>query len=92
MIFGPPWVPLGPLGFPWGPGDPSSGLDPEAAIASYEQFKRDYKPPGDSETTETQCRNQNFNFVPIVVEANCGGWGKEALRVSASIEKSIEAA
>eukprot|EP00973_Karenia_brevis_P003379 465774-Karenia_brevis.AAC.1 len=55
-----------------------AGINPEAVISDYEQFKRDFQPPGDSETTERQCQSQGFVFLPMVVESHSGGWGKAA--------------
>ena len=64
---------------------------PTSVVAEYEHFKRGYKTPGDTESTERQCQIQGFQFVPMVVEAHGGGWGKGALQVLDAVAKSVEA-
>ena len=66
--------------------------DPKAVITHYENFKRDYRTPGDTESTDEQRQAQGFQFVPMVIEAHGGGWGKGALQVLDAIAKSVEAA
>ena len=46
--------------------------DPDAATIKYEDFKCSYK------DTASQCQDQGMSFVPMVVEAVGGGWGKVA--------------
>ena len=62
--------------------------NPMSVITDYEDFKRKYQPPGDTETTEKQCEAQGLRFIPMVVESHAGGWGKEALRIIDGIAKA----
>ena len=66
--------------------------DPYGVLASYETLKRNFQPPGDSESTDVQCTRQGFRFAPMVVEAHAGGWSKEARRVLDAIAKHVHAA
>ena len=50
--------------------------DPEGVLASYEQFKKDFKAPGEAETTEVLCTRQGITFRPMVVEAHAQGDGR----------------
>ena len=54
----------------------------EAACIQYEDFKRSHK------DTANECRRQGFGFIPMVVEAVGGGWGKEARKVWSEFAKS----
>ena len=65
---------------------------PELVLTGYEDFKREHKPPGETETTETLCRNEGLNFVPMVVEAHGGGWSTAARAVLDGIAKCVAAA
>jgi len=64
---------------------------PEAVVANYEEFKRNCKPQGETETTEVQCSHQRICFVPMVLEAHSGGWGKTARQALDVIAKSVAA-
>ena len=48
--------------------------NPSGVASAYAQFKRDFAPPGETETTEQLCKAEGFRFVPMVVEAHGGGW------------------
>ena len=50
--------------------------DPGSIVVAYEQTKRDFKPPGESDTTEVLCSSEGLQFQPMVVEAHAGGWTK----------------
>ena len=62
---------------------------PELVLSKYEDHKREYKAPGEPETTDTLCANQGLRFVPMVLEAHGGGWSKTARGVLDSIAKSV---
>ena len=47
----------------------SSARDGSSAVSNYESFKRTYL------DTETNCRDEGIKFIPLVCEANGGGWG-----------------
>ena len=49
-----------------------SVTDPCAAPTRYEDFKSAYKDTG------ALCREQGFSFIPMIMEAVGGGWGKSA--------------
>jgi hypothetical protein len=61
---------------------PDSVVDPDAALTRYEDFKCSYK------DTESLCRNNGFTFIPMVIEAVGGGWGKAARRVWSELAKT----
>ena len=65
----------------------TSAETPELIIASYEELKRNFTPPGETETTEKLCSHHGFRFVPMVVESHSGSWGKEARQMFATIAK-----
>ena len=56
--------------------------DPDAATTKYEDFKCSYK------DTASQCQDQGMSFVPMVVEAVGGGWGKVARGVWSELAKT----
>ena len=62
---------------------------PELVLTKYEETKREYKAPGETETTEALCTSQGLRFVPMVVEAHSGGWSKAAREVLDTIAKSV---
>ena len=49
-----------------------SAEDGTAAVTTYEAFKRSYL------DTETTCQEEGLNFIPIICEADGGGWGPAA--------------
>jgi hypothetical protein len=59
-----------------------SVVDPDAALTRYEDFKCGYK------DTESLCRGQGLTFIPMVMEAVGGGWGKAARRVWSELAKT----
>ena len=54
----------------------------ETACLQYEDVKKAFK------DTSNACRAQGFSFIPMVVEAVGGGWGREARRVWSELAKS----
>ena len=55
----------------------------EGAVASsHEDFKCSQR------DTKNQCSAQGLTFIPMVMEAVGGGWGKEAQRVWSELAKS----
>eukprot|EP00973_Karenia_brevis_P072562 10079692-Karenia_brevis.AAC.1 len=38
--------------------------------------------------TKRQCNEEGMDFIPMIVEASGGGWGKEACRVWTEIAKT----
>ena len=56
--------------------------DPDAVLCKYEDFKRSHR------DTHTQCQQQGISFLPMVVEAVGGGWGKVARGVWSALAKS----
>ena len=65
--------------------------NPVCVISEYEDFKREFRAQGDTESTERQCANQGFRFVPMVLEAHSGGWGKAPLQIFDAIAKALSA-
>ena len=63
--------------------------DPTQVISEYESFKCEFPAHGHTESTERQCQNQGFRFVPMVIEAHAGGWGKEARQVLDAVAEAI---
>ena len=69
----------------------TSGLNPDAlaqserdsysACTRYEDRKRSFK------DTAALCQQQGFSFIPMVVEAVGGGWGREARKVWSELAK-----
>ena len=74
----------------------TSGLRPEviaesattadAACTRYEDFKVTYK------NTAHECQSQGLTFIPVIVEAVGGGWGKEARKIWSELAKSSASA
>ena len=52
----------------------SSALHAGKVAAAYEDRKRSFQ------DTETLCRGQGLQFVPLVAEATGGGWGPTAVK------------
>lgn len=48
------------------------------AFMFLEDFKRNFRAPGETTTTEDQCRRRGLAFLPMVLEAHGGGFGKVA--------------
>ena len=61
----------------------ASAASPSAATERYEEFKRQ------DLDTERQCAAQGLTFIPMVVEAHGGGWGREARRAFAILAKRV---
>ena len=59
----------------------ASARNAEAACNKYEDRKRSYK------DTAQICSDQGLTFVPMVLEAVGGGWGKEARKVWSELAK-----
>ena len=53
----------------------SSVTDRQAVLTNYEDFKENFK------STSTQCQQSGLSFIPMIMEASGGGWGKQARRV-----------
>ena len=60
-------------------------------MSDYESHKRNYTPAGETGTTEEQCAHQGFAFIPMVLEAHSGGWGRTARQVLDIIVKQLSA-
>ena len=56
--------------------------DPEAVLYRYEDFKCSHL------DTKTQCQGQGITFVPMVMEAVGGGWGKTARGIWSELAKT----
>ena len=56
-------------------------IDPDSALTRYEDHKCSYL------DTKSQCQSQGFNFIPMVIEAVGGGWGKCAGGVWSELAK-----
>ena len=56
--------------------------DPDAALTKYGEFKCSYQ------DTREQCQLQGITFVPMVMEAVGGGWGKVARGVWSELAKT----
>ena len=52
-----------------------------SAVTTYEDFKRSYL------ATETTCQEEGFNFIPLICEADGGGWGPAANAVWSELAK-----
>ena len=59
----------------------ASALDGRTAPQQYEDFKREYL------DTERLCQAEGISFIPLVVEADGGGWGAEAYKVFHELAK-----
>ena len=64
-----------------------SANDPTSVVVGYEQFKRDFMPEGETESTEALCNRQGFYFTPMVIDAHGGGMGKDFRTVIDAIGK-----
>ena len=53
--------------------------NPVHVISEYEDFKREFRAQGDTESTERQCANQGFRFVPMALEAHSGGCHSQSI-------------
>lgn len=69
----------------------TSAIDPAAVVSAYEAFKRGFTPPGDVLSTETLCHQQGLRFLPMVIEAHGGGWGKTARQTLDAVAKCVSA-
>eukprot|EP00973_Karenia_brevis_P085829 11906094-Karenia_brevis.AAC.1 len=59
----------------------SSIQDAMAATTIYEDFKRSHN------NTDVDCQSAGISFIPLVVEADSGGWGPSAARVFSELAK-----
>ena len=59
----------------------SSALDGSAATRTYEDIKRSYL------NTENLCKEEGTAFIPVVCEADGGGWGPAAQKVWSELAK-----
>ena len=59
----------------------SSVMDSQAVLTMYEDFKESFK------STSTQCQQSGLSFIPMIMEASGGGWGKQARRVWTELAK-----
>ena len=55
--------------------------DRDNILTRYEDFKCSFK------DTKSLCNSQGISFIPMVMEAVGGGWGKEARRVWSELAK-----
>ena len=58
-----------------------SAVDRSAAVTTYEAFKCSYL------DTEKTCQEEGFTFIPIICEADGGGWGSAAQAVWSELAK-----
>ena len=58
-----------------------SAVDGSTALVQYESFKRSHL------DTEALCQDEGVNFIPMVCEADGGGWGPAAHRVWSELAK-----
>lgn len=58
-----------------------SAEDGSAATKFYEHFKRSHL------DTEATCRDEGINFIPVICEADGGGWGPTAHKVWSELAK-----
>ena len=56
--------------------------DRESVLTKYEDFKCSFK------DTQAQCLSQGFTFIPMIVKATGGGWGRAARCVCSKLAKS----
>ena len=56
--------------------------DPDAALTKYEDFKRQHQ------DTQAQCQAQGITFIPMIMEAVGGGWGRVARGVWSELAKT----
>ena len=60
----------------------SSVTDRQAVLTNYEDFKENFK------STSTQCQQSGLLFIPMIMEASGGGWGKTARGVWSELAKT----
>ena len=60
----------------------SSVMDNQAVLTVYEDFKESFK------STSAQCQQSGLSFIPMIVEASGGGWGKQARSVWSELAKT----
>ena len=65
----------------------TAAADPGKVTEAYETLKRNYTPPGETETTEEQCQRRGIKFMPMVVECHGGSWGTDACQTLDAIAK-----
>ena len=58
-----------------------SAVDGKSATTSYEDFKRSHL------DTEAKCQEEGIQFIPMICEADGGGWGKAAHQVWSELAK-----
>ena len=58
-----------------------SSVDGSSVTKDYEHFKRTYL------DTESKCREEGITFIPIICEADGGGWGPAAHAVFSELAK-----
>ena len=58
-----------------------SAVDGTAAVVLYEDFKYSYM------DTKNKCQSVGITFIPVICEADGGGWGPSAHRVSSELAK-----
>jgi hypothetical protein len=58
-----------------------SASDKEAALNRYEDYKSSFK------STRNLCQQAGFSFIPMILEATGGGWGKQARAVWSELAK-----
>ena len=58
-----------------------SAEDGTAAVKDYENFKRGHL------DTEAICQEQGINFIPVICEADGGGWGPAGHKVWSQLAK-----
>ncbi len=63
-----------------------SAHDPDTGLTQYEDFKANYQ------DTQAQCHAQGITFLPKVMEAVGGGWGKVARGIWSELAKSSASA
>ena len=56
-------------------------MDREAVLTNYEDFKENFK------SASTHCQQSGLSFIPMIMEASGGGWGKQARRVWSELAK-----
>ena len=59
----------------------SSALDGSSAVSVYEDFKRTHL------NTETACLEEGIQFIPLICEADGGGWGPASQAVWKELAK-----
>ena len=64
---------------------------PERVTESYEAFKRNVKPQGETESTEEECTQSGFSFIPLVMESHGGGSSHTSRRTLDTIARNAAA-